>query len=132
MPEALQRIVARLLVSPPDTVAVAGAVFVRNSRENLLTRAQEWDYFLGIASVKRQQGLLRARWSRRAPSASTDRARSTSRRLAGRIGEDIVLTWAMMREGGRRQLRADRHRVHRRPGDAKALRRASAAAGRAA
>ena len=43
---------------PPDTVAVAGAVFVRNSRGNFLTRAQEWDYFLGIAAVKRQQGLF--------------------------------------------------------------------------
>jgi len=34
MPSALQRVVARLLISPPDTVAVAGAVFVRNSRRN--------------------------------------------------------------------------------------------------
>ncbi|HVX32324.1 MAG TPA: glycosyltransferase family 2 protein [Solirubrobacterales bacterium] len=58
MGSALERIVARLLISPPDTVAVAGAVFVRNSRRNLITRAQEWDYFLGIASVKRQQGLF--------------------------------------------------------------------------
>ena len=58
MPSALRRIVARLLISPPDTVAVAGAVFVRNSRSNFITRAQEWDYFLGIASVKRQQGLF--------------------------------------------------------------------------
>ena len=53
MPYSLKHAVARLLVSPPDTVAVAGAVLVRNSRQNLLTRAQEWDYFLGIASVKR-------------------------------------------------------------------------------
>ena len=58
MPEALKRCVARLMVSPPTTVAVAGAVFVRNSRKNLLTQAQEWDYFLGIASIKRQQGLF--------------------------------------------------------------------------
>jgi poly-beta-1,6-N-acetyl-D-glucosamine synthase len=56
MRSALKRLVARFLVSPPDTAAVAGAVFVRNSRRNLFTRAQEWDYFLGIASVKRQQG----------------------------------------------------------------------------
>jgi poly-beta-1,6-N-acetyl-D-glucosamine synthase len=58
MPASIQRLVARLLLSPPDTVAVAGAVFVRNSRHNFITRAQEWDYFLGIASVKRQQGLF--------------------------------------------------------------------------
>ncbi len=64
MPSSLERIVARLLISLPDTVAVAGAVFVRNSRRNFITRAQEWDYFLGIASVKRQQGLFQGRWSR--------------------------------------------------------------------
>src|SRR5207302_993639 len=58
MPYSLRRAVARLANSPEDTVAVAGAVLGRNSRENLLTRAQEWDYFLGIASVKRAQSLL--------------------------------------------------------------------------
>ena len=61
MPTSLERIVARLLISPPDTLAVAGAVFVRNSRRNFLTRAQEWDYFLGIASVKRQQCLFQGK-----------------------------------------------------------------------
>src|SRR3954453_7702269 len=35
MPEALKRCVARMLVSPPNTVAAAGAVFVRNSRTNM-------------------------------------------------------------------------------------------------
>jgi cellulose synthase/poly-beta-1,6-N-acetylglucosamine synthase-like glycosyltransferase len=54
-PAALGRSVLAVL---ERTVAVAGAVLVRNSRENLLTRAQEWDYFLGIASVKRGQALL--------------------------------------------------------------------------
>jgi biofilm PGA synthesis N-glycosyltransferase PgaC len=58
MPYALRRAVARLLASPPDTVAVAGAVFVRNSRSTFLARLQEWDYLLGIAAVKRQQALL--------------------------------------------------------------------------
>lgn len=102
MPDALRRIVARLLISPIDTVAVAGAVFVRNSRNNFITRAQEWDYFLGIASVKRQQGLFQG-------TMVAQGAFSVYRRVAlkgvggwpDRIGEDIVLTWAMMREGGR-------------------------------
>ena len=44
---------ARLLSAPPDGQAVAGSVLVRNSRDNLWTRMQEWGYFLGIASVKR-------------------------------------------------------------------------------
>src|SRR6187399_266442 len=102
MPSALQRVVARLLISPPDTVAVAGAVFVRNSRRNFITRAQEWDYFLGIASVKRQQGLFQGTMV--AQGAFSIYRTAALRRAGGwpdRIGEDIVLTWAMMREGGR-------------------------------
>ncbi len=102
MPSALQRVVARLLISPPDTVAVAGAVFVRNSRQNFITRAQEWDYFLGIASVKRQQGLFQGTMV--AQGAFSIYRTAALRQVGGwpdRIGEDIVLTWAMMRKGGR-------------------------------
>ncbi len=102
MPSALQRVVARLSISPPDTVAVAGAVFVRNSRQNFITRAQEWDYFLGIASVKRQQGLFQGTMV--AQGAFSVYRTPALRQVGGwpdRIGEDIVLTWAMMREGGR-------------------------------
>jgi biofilm PGA synthesis N-glycosyltransferase PgaC len=102
MPSALRRIVARLLISPPDTVAVAGAVFVRNSRRNFITRAQEWDYFLGIASVKRQQGLFQGTMvAQGAFSAYRTPALNKVGGWPDRIGEDIVLTWAMMREGGR-------------------------------
>ncbi len=102
MPGALERVVARLLISPSDTVAVAGAVFVRNSRQNYLTRAQEWDYFLGIASVKRQQGLFQGTMV--AQGAFSVYRTAAVKAVGGwpdRIGEDIVLTWAMMRAGGR-------------------------------
>src|SRR5205823_905723 len=64
MPSALQRAIARMLSSPPDTVAVAGSVLVRNSREGALPRVQESDFFLAIASAKlREHGvsLLRGR-----------------------------------------------------------------------
>jgi biofilm PGA synthesis N-glycosyltransferase PgaC len=102
MPYSLTRLVARLSASPPDTVAVAGAVLVRNSRVNLLTRAQEWDYFLGIASVKRGQALLQGTLVAQGAFSVYD---TTALRLAGgwpdRIGEDIVLTWRMLLQGGR-------------------------------
>ncbi|MEA2202292.1 MAG: poly-beta,6-N-acetyl-D-glucosamine synthase [Solirubrobacteraceae bacterium] len=102
MPYSLKRAVARMLVSPPDTVAVAGAVLVRNSRVNLLTRAQEWDYFLGIASVKRGQALLQGTLVAQGAFSVYD---GTALRLAGgwpdKIGEDIVLTWRMLLQGGR-------------------------------
>jgi poly-beta-1,6-N-acetyl-D-glucosamine synthase len=102
MPYSLRRAVARLLSSPPDTVAVAGAVLVRNSRDNLLTRAQEWDYFLGIATVKRGQAMLQGTLVAQGAFSVYD---VTALRLAGgwpnRIGEDIVLTWRMLLQGGR-------------------------------
>jgi biofilm PGA synthesis N-glycosyltransferase PgaC len=102
MPYSLKRAVARMLASPPDTVAVAGAVLVRNSRENMLTRAQEWDYFLGIASVKRGQALLQGTLVAQGAFSVYD---ATALRLIGgwpnRIGEDIVLTWRMLLQGGR-------------------------------
>jgi biofilm PGA synthesis N-glycosyltransferase PgaC len=102
MPYSLRRAVARMLTSPPDTVAVAGAVLVRNSRQNLLTRAQEWDYFLGIASVKRAQGLLQGTLVAQGAFSVYD---TTALKLIGgwpnRIGEDIVLTWKLLLQGGR-------------------------------
>jgi biofilm PGA synthesis N-glycosyltransferase PgaC len=100
MPEALKRCVARVLVSPPSTVAAAGAVFVRNSRKNMLTQAQEWDYFLGIASIKRQQGLFQGTLV--AQGAFSVYKTDAVKEVGGwpdRIGEDIVLTWAMMDKG---------------------------------
>jgi biofilm PGA synthesis N-glycosyltransferase PgaC len=101
IPEAVKRCVARLMVSPPSTVAAAGAVFVRNSRENMLTKAQEWDYFLGIASIKRQQGLFQGTLV--AQGAFSVYRTDVLKQVGGwpdRIGEDIVLTWAMMDQGG--------------------------------
>lgn len=54
---ALKNIVERYSQDPINTRAVAGAVMVRNSRASWMTRAQEWDYFQGIAAIKRVQSL---------------------------------------------------------------------------
>jgi biofilm PGA synthesis N-glycosyltransferase PgaC len=102
MPWSLKHAVARYLQSPPDTVAVAGSVLARNSRGNLLARMQEWDYFLAIASVKRQQALLQGTLV--AQGAFSIYRTEALKEVGGwpdRIGEDIVLTWAMIRHGGR-------------------------------
>lgn len=101
-PQALRRLVARLEAAPDDTVAVAGAVLVRNSRANLLTRMQEWDYYLGIAAVKRMQGLYQATLV--AQGAFSLYRTEAVRAVGGwpdAIGEDIVVTWRLM-EGGQR------------------------------
>jgi biofilm PGA synthesis N-glycosyltransferase PgaC len=100
--EALRRLVSRLESAPSDTAAVAGTVLVRNSRTNLLTRVQEWDYYLGIAAVKRMQGLYQATLV--AQGAFSLYLTEEVRRVGGwpdAIGEDIVVTWRLMEKGDR-------------------------------
>jgi len=101
-PEALRRLVSRLETAPPDTVAVAGSVLARNSRVNFLTRMQEWDYFLGIAAVKRVQGLYQSTLV--AQGAFSLYRTEHVRAIGGwpdAIGEDIVVTWRLMAGGQR-------------------------------
>jgi poly-beta-1,6-N-acetyl-D-glucosamine synthase len=100
-PRAVRQLVARLLNAPPDVQAVAGSVLVRNSRDNLWTRMQEWDYFLGIASVKRMQGLYQGTLvAQGAFSLYRTEAVAEAGGWPDAIGEDIVLTWQLMRQGG--------------------------------
>jgi poly-beta-1,6-N-acetyl-D-glucosamine synthase len=102
MPDALRRVVSRMLLSPSDTVAVAGSVMVRNSRMNLVTAAQTWDYFLGIGSIKRQQALLQATLVAQGAFSVYDvEALRAARGWPDCIGEDIVMTWALLERGGR-------------------------------
>jgi biofilm PGA synthesis N-glycosyltransferase PgaC len=101
-PRAVRQLVARLLSAPPDVQAVAGSVLVRNSRDNLWTRMQEWDYFLGIASVKRMQGLYQGTLvAQGAFSLYRTQAVLAAGGWPDAIGEDIVLTWQLMRNGAR-------------------------------
>jgi poly-beta-1,6-N-acetyl-D-glucosamine synthase len=99
---AVSQLVARLLNAPPDVQAVAGSVLVRNSRDSLWTRMQEWDYFLGIASVKRMQGLYQGTLvAQGAFSLYRTQAVLEAGGWPDAIGEDIVLTWQLMRNGAR-------------------------------
>ena len=95
---ALIHIVQRYLSDPSDTVAVAGAVLVRNSRKNFVTKIQEWDYFLGIASIKRLQSLYHGTLV--AQGAFSLYRTDVIRQIGGWddcVGEDIVLTWDMLK-----------------------------------
>lgn len=99
---AVRRIVSRMISSPEDVCAVAGTILVRNSRENLLTKMQEWDYFLGIAAIKRLQGLYQGTLV--AQGAFSLYKTSSVRETGGwpeAIGEDIVLTWRFLHHGYR-------------------------------
>lgn len=99
---AVRYIMARLKSAPEDVCAVAGAVLVRNSRQNIWTRLQEWDYFLGIASIKRMQGLYQGTLV--AQGAYSVYKTEMLRIVGGwpdAIGEDIVLTWNFLMHGKR-------------------------------
>jgi biofilm PGA synthesis N-glycosyltransferase PgaC len=100
--DAIRRIVERYVCDPPNTRAVAGAILVRNSRHTWLTRAQEWDYFHGIAAVKRMQSMYHGTLVAQGAFSIYDRA--TLNEVGGWpecVGEDIVLTWALLSRGYR-------------------------------
>jgi biofilm PGA synthesis N-glycosyltransferase PgaC len=99
---ALERLVARYFSDPASTRAVAGTMLVRNSRRNLVTRVQEWDYFHGISAIKRVQSLFQGTLVAQGAFSMYDRAAIVE--VGGWtdcVGEDIVLTWAMLSRGWR-------------------------------
>jgi biofilm PGA synthesis N-glycosyltransferase PgaC len=101
-PQALKRIVARFLSDPPESAAIAGCVLVKNSRSTFMTRLQEWDYFTGIASAKRQQSLYQGTLvAQGAFSAFLTKVVKAHDGWPSVIGEDIVLTWALIKSGWR-------------------------------
>ena len=96
-PSSIRYLVARMNTSPEDVCAVAGTVLTKNSRENLWTKIQEWDYFLGIASIKRLQGLYQGTLV--AQGAFSLYRTECIKEVGGwpdAIGEDIVLTWRLL------------------------------------
>lgn len=100
--DGLAQLVGRLLSDPAGTEAVAGAVMVRNSRANLLTRSQEWDYFHGIAAVKRMQAMYHGTLV--AQGAFSLYRREALEAVGGWpecVGEDIVVSWALLERGSR-------------------------------
>lgn len=99
---ALANLVRRYLSDPENTRAVAGAVLVRNSRKNLVTRIQEWDYFHGISAIKRLQSLYQGTLVAQGAFSLYDT--QVLRELGGwppTVGEDIVLTWGILKAGYR-------------------------------
>lgn len=97
---SLANLVVNFIDGPANTAAVAGTILVRNSRRNLLTRLQEWDYFHGIAIVKRIQSLFQGTLV--AQGALTVYSKKAILNVGGwceTVGEDIVLTWALLNAG---------------------------------
>jgi poly-beta-1,6-N-acetyl-D-glucosamine synthase len=99
---SLQSIVERFMEDPENTRAVAGAVLVHNSRESWVTKVQEWDYFHGIAAIKRVQSLYQGTLV--AQGAFSIYCKKTLLEMGGWpdcVGEDIVLTWGILNAGYR-------------------------------
>ncbi|OGL46038.1 MAG: hypothetical protein A2W05_04185 [Candidatus Schekmanbacteria bacterium RBG_16_38_10] len=97
---SLVNLVTYMLNSSYDTSAVAGAVLVRNSRINWITKMQEWDYFHGIAVVKRIQSLFQGTLVAQGSYAIFKK--SVLFEVGGwtdTMGEDIVLTWYLHKKG---------------------------------
>lgn len=100
--DALIRIVERYASDPAHTRAVAGTTLARNSRDNWLTQSQEWDYFQGIATVKRVQSLNQGTLVAQGCFSIYDK--DALNEIGGwprTVGEDIVLTWALLEKGYR-------------------------------
>jgi poly-beta-1,6-N-acetyl-D-glucosamine synthase len=101
--EALTYLVARLSSSPQDQhiSACAGGLIAQNPLANFVTRMQQWDYRLGINGVKRTQAAYNtALVAQGAFSAyRTDDLRAVGG-WPDAIGEDIVLTWALLGSRG--------------------------------
>jgi biofilm PGA synthesis N-glycosyltransferase PgaC len=98
----VRKLVLRYLSDPENTKAVAGVILIRNSRENWITKAQEWDYFLGIAATKRVQSLFQGTLV--AQGAFSLYEKSVLKEVGGwpeSVGEDIVLTWKILSAGYR-------------------------------
>lgn len=100
--DGIKNLVSRYWADPLDTKAVAGVILIRNSRENWITKAQEWDYFLGIGTIKRIQSLFHGTLVAQGAFSLYDR--KTLVDLGGwpdKVGEDIVMTWKLLLAGYR-------------------------------
>jgi biofilm PGA synthesis N-glycosyltransferase PgaC len=94
---SIRHLVSRIKSSPEEVCAVAGSILTRNSRDNLLSKMQEWDYFLGIASIKRLQGLYQGTLvAQGAYSLYKTECVKEAGGWPDAIGEDIVLTWRLL------------------------------------
>jgi len=101
--DSLAHLVTNMIEGPDNTAAVAGSILAKNSRTNMMTKLQEWDYFMGIAVVKRTQSLMGGTLVAQGAFSIYDT--KVLRDIGGwdeqAVGEDIVLTWAFQEAGYR-------------------------------
>lgn len=96
--DAVQRIMDHIVHS--GSGCVAGNLFVSNAHASMSAKMQNYDYLLSIAAVKRFQGSYKSTLV--AQGAFSAYKTAVVKRLGGWrnvLGEDIVLTYQILREG---------------------------------
>lgn len=99
-PEAMSRIVDAIEERGASCSAVAGSILCCNPEESYMARMQYWDYALGISAVKRTQSMYGGTLV--AQGAFSIYRKAAIEEAGGwpdMIGEDIVLSWAMLAAG---------------------------------
>ena len=97
---ALKHIVSCMVNSDAGYAAVAGSILCKNFNVSLITKLQDWDYLLGISAVKRIQSMYKGTLV--AQGAFSIYRSSVLEEVGGwpdKIGEDIVLSWAILNKG---------------------------------
>jgi biofilm PGA synthesis N-glycosyltransferase PgaC len=98
--DALRLLAREYLLGADGLRAVAGAVFVSNPQASWAARLQYWDYLHGIAAAKRVQSAYGGTMV--AQGAFSLYERQALREVGGWsecVGEDIVITWALLKRG---------------------------------
>jgi biofilm PGA synthesis N-glycosyltransferase PgaC len=83
-----------------EFVAVAGCLLVKNNKESLISKIQEWDYSVGIYAVKYLQSSYESTLV--VQGAFSIYRTNILKELGGwtdHLGEDIILTWKMLKHG---------------------------------
>lgn len=96
--QAVQKIMNHIVFC--SNACVAGNLFVQNSKASLIAKMQNYDYLLSIAAIKRFQGSCRSTLV--AQGAFSAYQTEAVRKIGGWqdvLGEDIVLTYQLLRQG---------------------------------
>lgn len=96
--QAVQKIMNHIVSC--NSACVAGNLFVQNSKASLISKMQNYDYLLSIAAIKRFQGSYCSTLV--AQGAFSAYHTETIVKIGGWqnvLGEDIVLTYQLLRQG---------------------------------
>jgi len=100
--DSITQIVTQFMSDPPNTAAIAGSIYVKNSRASFMAKLQEWEYFHSIAAIKRNQSLFQGTLvAQGAFSIYRKKCLLEAGGWSKYVGEDIVLTWFFLQEGYR-------------------------------